>query len=185
MMNSSQQPIPIQPPSRRELFWRVLAALAVATTMLILVVLPAEFSIDPTGLGKRAGLLGMSNPSTTAIAHFYPTPFRSDVIDVPLEGVAELEYKLRMKEGETLAFSWSVVEGTLVYADFHGESSPGMRAQVQSYRKDGKYVGIGASHGSLIAPFDGIHGWYWVNLSDDPIVIRLRVSGFYQIINNE
>ena len=184
-MNSPVQAIPINPPSRRGLFWRVLAAFTVATAILILVVLPAEFGIDPTGLGKRTGLLGMSNPSTTAIAHFYPTPFRSDVIDIPLKGVEELEYKVRMKEGETLAFSWAVADGAPVYADFHGEALPGMRAQVQSYRIDGKEIGISASNGSLIAPFDGIHGWYWVNLRDKPIVIRLRVSGYYQIINNQ
>ena len=52
-MKSPQQALPINPPSRRGLFWRVLAAFAVATAILMLVVLPAEFGIDPTGLGKR------------------------------------------------------------------------------------------------------------------------------------
>ena len=184
-MNSSQQTIPIVSPSRRSLLWQVVAAVAVATTVLVVVVLPAEFGIDPTGLGKRTGLLGMSNVSTTAIAHFYPAPFRNDVIQIRLKDNEELEYKVQMKAGETLVFSWSVAEGTPVYADFHGESSPGMRAQEQSYRKDGKYVGIVASNGSLVAPFDGIHGWYWVNQSDNPIVINLHVSGYYQVVSNK
>jgi hypothetical protein len=36
-------------------------------------------------------------------------------------------------------------------------------------------------HGSLVAPFDGIHGWYYRNDTDMPIVVRLTVSGFYEL----
>ena len=36
--------------------------------------------------------------------------------------------------------------------------------------------------GSLIAPWQGTHGWYWQNKSDAPVVVRLRMAGFYELI---
>ena len=39
-----------------------------------------------------------------------------------------------------------------------------------------------SASGSLTAPFEGIHGWYFENLSDDPAVVRLTIEGFFDII---
>jgi hypothetical protein len=36
--------------------------------------------------------------------------------------------------------------------------------------------------GSLIAPWQGIHGWFWQNKSEAPVVVRLRMAGFYELI---
>ncbi len=38
------------------------------------------------------------------------------------------------------------------------------------------------SDGSLVAPVDGVHGWYWQNKSAKPIVVRLRIAGFYDLV---
>jgi len=37
-----------------------------------------------------------------------------------------------------------------------------------------------SGHGTYTAPFPGIQGWYWLNLSEDePVTLTLRSSGFY------
>jgi hypothetical protein len=36
--------------------------------------------------------------------------------------------------------------------------------------------------GALTAPFDGIQGWQFSNSSERPVVVRLRLSGFYALI---
>jgi hypothetical protein len=36
--------------------------------------------------------------------------------------------------------------------------------------------------GALTAPFDGIQGWQFSNSSEKPVVVRLRLSGFYDLI---
>ena len=36
--------------------------------------------------------------------------------------------------------------------------------------------------GSLIAPWQGIHGWFWQNKSEAPVVVRSRMAGFYELI---
>jgi hypothetical protein len=34
----------------------------------------------------------------------------------------------------------------------------------------------------LVAPFDGIFGWYLQNQSEAPVTIKLDLAGFYQLI---
>jgi len=37
-------------------------------------------------------------------------------------------------------------------------------------------------YGSLVAPFGGEHGWYWVNFNEFPVVVSLSVTGYYEDI---
>src|SRR3972149_997143 len=48
------------PPGARSLLRMVATALCLAATLLLLVILPAEYSIDPTGIGARLDILGIS-----------------------------------------------------------------------------------------------------------------------------
>jgi hypothetical protein len=36
------------------------------------------------------------------------------------------------------------------------------------------------AHGSLVAPFSGKHGWYFLNYNEFPVTIRLQLSGYYR-----
>ena len=185
--------IPVTP-SRKTLFTVVGAGLIAAAAILTGAVLPAEYQIDPLGIGKATGLLQMSRPAGVEIplvvsdagspARFYAAAFRTDTVDIPLaaagdaDGGDDLEWKVRMKGGETLIYSWSVdAPSEEFYSDFHGESAPTPEVKVATYRK-----GSGVeSHGSVTAPFDGIHGWYLQNQAEKPVVVRLKLSGFYEM----
>jgi hypothetical protein len=162
-------------------------AFVAAALILGIFILPAEYAIDPTGLGGRMGLLALSASTAAAqvpdiptapagVARSYASPPRSNVIEIPLAVEGEVEYKVRMKEGETIVYSWSVDNGKAYY-DFHAASEPDNRDLRYKEEQDG----APSVHGSLVAPFNGIHGWYWLNLEDHPIVITLRVSGFYEL----
>ena len=187
-MNQSADSFILQMPSRSGLGKHLAIALVVAAVILVLFILPAEYGIDPTGLGRRMGLSALSGTPGTVVSvdiplapaentHFYPSAFHSNVIEIPLaKDGGELEYKVRMKAGESIVYSWSVDNGAAYY-DFHAESEPDHRDL--RYKED--QAGASSGHGSLIAPFDGIHGWYWLNLEEHPIVITLRVSGFYEL----
>ena len=37
-------------------------------------------------------------------------------------------------------------------------------------------------NGSLVAPFEGEHGWYWLNINEVPVTITLTVTGFFDDI---
>jgi hypothetical protein len=173
--------------TRGQLIRSASIALAVASALSVLVVLPAELHYDPTGFGRATGLLRSGREQSIkadatvsalpGVLYESSRPFRNDVIDIPLGLGAELEYKVAMSTGAELVYSWNVVGEGKVYYEFHGESEP-PESRVESYKTvDGAHESFGA----LRAPLTGIHGWYLLNDSDTPIIVRLRLSGYYEL----
>jgi hypothetical protein len=196
---------PLHPlPSRVQLFKATAIAVAAAGLILVLAVLPAEHGIDPTGIGRKLGLLGMSAgaavpdastvkstpppiapaapptpaPSSTLIRNEYVvqsrTPFRSEAMQVTLAPDKGAEIKARMHKGGQFTFSWSTGAGPVEF-DMHGEETNAAKDVFTSYWKDDAADGAG----SFTAPFDGSHGWYWHNHSAEPVTVTVTVSGFY------
>lgn len=189
------------PPPKRKLLLLTGGALAAASLIAVCFVLPAEYHLDPLGVGKLTGMSRLAGPKEIAVTpaapaaggaapavanHSYPTAWRSDVIDIALTSAeapdgSELEYKVRMKPGSTLIYSWSVeAPPEEFYSDFHGQTipdKPGGDIKVATYRQA---VGI-KDAGSLIAPIDGVHGWYLQNQSVKPAVVHLKIAGFYEL----
>ncbi|HEY8571795.1 hypothetical protein [Phenylobacterium sp.] len=182
---------------------KLLAAIALAAVAALLIlfaaVLPAEYGRDPTGLGKATGLARLwapkevkLDPNTGAgpLAREYPAGWRTDVIEIPLKAFAgdprdvQIEYKVRMRKGATLIYEWEVAgaqHANDLYYDFHGHtlaSQPGETMTVATY----KQAQAGRAAGALTAPFDGIHGWFFQNGALTPVVVRVRVAGFYELI---
>lgn len=187
-------------PSSRQLFWVAGAAVVAATTVFVVAVLPAEFRFDPTGIGRISGLDRLAGPAEVQVAPtagpagapatFSDVPFRSDTVEIPLKRggtlfMDETEWKVRMKEGATMMFSWTVPEVTeddFFYYSFHGQSEPVAGAATQeikvtTFRED---VATKLS-GTLIAPYDGLWGWYLQNQFDKPVVVKLHIAGYYEI----
>ena len=177
-------------PSSGRLVRATLLAAAIAGVMLVTVILPAEYGIDPTGIGRVTGLYrapasvaaplpasaaGPEGAAATAGSLFKsPTPFRSDEMSVTLAPGEGAEIKAQMVAGERLVFSWTSSGGG-VDVDMHGESldkSGGDR----SYWT-GEFEASG--HGAFEAPMAGNHGWFWQNLNDTPVTVTVKTSGFY------
>ena len=169
-------------------------ALLAAAAILITTVLPSEFGIDPTGIGKAMGLTALS--ATNAEAAKLPNtvatpapvmqpplgtvaksevPLRSDELSLTLQPGEGGEIKSTMRKGEQFVFNW-VVEGGAVNVDMHGEKF-NAGEEFTSYWK-GKQ--LAKDQGSFLAPFDGTHGWYWRNRGDKPVTVKVKVSGFYE-----
>ena len=191
------------PPSRKALAQITAVALVGATLVFVGVVGPAEFHYDPTGFGKLTGLdrLGAAGAPAevvaapapkgdTAQARYYDAAYRTDTVDIPLAAAGdperkdELEYKVRMKVGDSMVYSWTapgVANPEEFYFDFHGETPAGPtnpKATVVEYKQA---TGT-RSNGVLIAPIEGVHGWYLQNQSEKPVVVKLKVSGFYALV---
>ena len=121
-------------------------------------------------------------PLPEGVFREYKADYRTDVIDIALKGGGELEYKLGINQGDSVVYQWDAVDlkdAELLYAEFHGHTEPVNGAgDLMFYRK-----ATGATErGVLTAPFTGIHGWYLRNDSDQPIVVRLKVAGFYEVL---
>lgn len=189
------------PPSRRNLLLLTAGAAIVGVLVVFGAVLPAEYNMDPLGLGKATGLSRLWAPAEVQVAatagnqplaREYPTPFRSDVIEIPLTtgddtgaGTNELEYKVRVKQGGSYVYTWTVAGLTNpeeFYYDFHGHTVvPEGSKQEMTVSTYKQATGL-AANGSLVAPFDGIHGWYFQNQGVPAIKVTLRIAGFYELI---
>jgi len=126
-------------------------------------------------------------PLTDGTFHHFANRYVTHTIDIPLPADGgDLEYKIAMKQGHSVTYTWHVTgvgKPDEFYSEFHGhtERTPTDPGKLMFYRKD---TGLSES-GTLLAPFDGIHGWYLRNDSLKPAVVHLTVSGFYEVIPNQ
>lgn len=103
--------------------------------------------------------------------------WRNELVTIELEGDASVEYKALMDQGDSISFRWSVGGGQ-VYYDMHAHDSAFGEEFFTRY-KEGEST---SGSGTVIAPYAGEHGWYWLNLEEGPVTITLEVSGFFEKI---
>ncbi len=178
----------------------------IAGVLLVTIVLPAEYGLDPTGIGRALGLFrpaasdasidaadagdnegvagssaGEEGVAAGAVAasrslRKSPTPYRTDEMSLTLQSGEGAEIKAAMKQGERLVFTWTATGGG-VDVDMHSEFLGARAGESISYWKDEFQT---SGHGSFEAPAAGNHGWFWQNLTDDPVTVTVKVSGFYE-----
>ena len=182
-------PTPETPPlpSVPQLARAIGIAVGAAAIILVTAILPAEYGIDPTGIGQAIGLLrppasvvDMSIPITPEAAATVgqsDVPYRSDEMTVTLKPGEGAEIKATMVRGASYVFSWTIEGGTVEF-DMHGEHTDGSGGEA-SYAKGDE---ASSGHGTFHAPFDGRHGWFWQNLTWEPVTVKLKTSGFYEKI---
>ena len=180
-------------PSLSTLATTTVVALVVAGVLLVTLVLPAEYAVDPLGTGRWLGLTEIASPSLTPVEAVstdgavlapvqngpvgeYPAEFKLDVVEITLQAYEYVEYKYRLEQGATMLYSWTA--NAPVIHDLHGERASGANDGGPAEESFDKQDRRQAS-GSFTAPFAGIHGWYWENPGGESVTIRLTSSGFY------
>ena len=99
---------------------------------------------------------------------------------MPGQGI-ENKYHLRKDAG--LTYSWTASNAVLF--DFHAEPEVKPANAGDSYSESyecNDVNGAKESHGTLIAPNTGIHGWFWENTSGEAVKLKLVTAGFYDWI---
>ncbi|MBP7777665.1 MAG: hypothetical protein KA371_11085 [Acidobacteria bacterium] len=179
-------------PSAARLARATLTAAALAGVLLVAVVLPAEYGIDPIGIGRALGLYrappaeaaplpestaGAADGASAGVGSLFKSeaPYRTDEMSVTLTAGEGAEIKAQMNAGERMVFSWTA-RGGGVDVDMHGEAADKAGGD-RSYWK-GEFEESG--HGAFEAPMAGNHGWFWQNLNDEPVTITVKTSGFYR-----
>ena len=182
---------------KRALLRGTLIAAVVAGIVLTVAVLPAEYGIDPTGAGRAMGLTALNTPSPSPTSA--PTPagstvsapgeqrvltvsskpaaaYRADEMEITLPAGKGLEVKTHLAKGQTLIYAWTTKNAEKLNHDFHGEPVNAKENEFESFILEDQ---VNQSRGTLIAPFTGVHGWYWKNKTSAPVTVVLRASGFY------
>ncbi|TPG94670.1 transmembrane anchor protein [Pseudomonas caspiana] len=194
-------------PSTRKLLRSTVIALLTAVGLLMTVVMPSEYAVDPTGVGRALGLTQMGElkiilaqealadaepPQTAAPAPQVaqvqpvakpvaqpvatPTPaLKTNQMSVTLKPGEGTEIKLEVLKNKTVSYEWTAVGGPVNY-DTHGEPYNGEKGYFHSYNK-GKQVK--SDKGEFTAIFDGTHGWFWRNRSNNDVTISLKTAGDY------
>jgi hypothetical protein len=186
-------------PSTKSLVKATGVAALIGLLVLIIAILPAEYGIDPTGLGQKMGLTmlsqaeaaepaspeaGSSSDNLLALSAGpvwkTQSTLSSDTTTVTLKPDEGLEVKATMNAGDRMVFNWAS-EGGPVNFDMHGErfnDGDNFTSYWQGRNEP-------AANGAFEAPFDGTHGWYWRNRGDETVTIVLQTSGFYDGISKK
>jgi hypothetical protein len=192
-------PAPPEGPSARRLVRSTAIAFAVASLILVTIVLPAEYGVDPTGIGRVLGLREMgeikmqlareaaqadsataggaaappaASPTAGAAAAVTADSSRSDVTEVVIAPTKARELKLVMRKDGLVTYLWSTNRGVVNY-DTHADNAT---TKYHGYKKASSVSG---DSGVLAAAFDGQHGWFWRNRGTDTVTVTLRTKGAY------
>ena len=170
-------------PSRRTILTATATAFVVAAAVLFTVVLPAEYGIDPLGTGRALGLIELSTgvvssappivPAAGGPVYPQPARYRTDSRQFVIPSLGTVEFKYRLAKGAALMYGWKAT-GPLGF-DFHTEPAGKPPEASDTFQRDE----ADATHGYYTAPYDGLHGWYWENLTADDVTITLETAGFY------
>ena len=169
-----------------------LGAVVAAAAVLTLFVLPAEYGIDPTGVGGALGLTRMAAKPEAETAPAAPvaaepgvmnqasiakaTPMRRDRQELVLPPHSGAEVKAHMAQGDHFIFQWQATGGQVRF-DMHGEPPNAKEGEFTSYWK-GK--DLDSAQGAFTAPYTGTHGWYFRNRGETPVTVTVETTGFYQ-----
>jgi hypothetical protein len=179
-------------PSVRQLNKATAFAAATAAILLVTTILPAEYGIDPTGIGSALGLKAMgvakqaeqnaeneapaadilASTDNASVAGEAPAANQNGKVTLTLQPGEGREVKATMKAGEEFEFTWATDKNAVNY-DQHGEVFGAASDEYTSYDKGTK----ASSTGKFRAPFDGTHGWYWRNRTEGPVTITVSATG--------
>jgi hypothetical protein len=182
-MTDAPAPAPA-PLSKKKLLIGGAAAVIIAAGITVCFVLPAQFGIDPTGVGAATGLIqiadaanspelarGAKRTGVLTPGESAAEPGKTDHWEIELGPYEATEFKYTLEEGKAMTFKWSA-SGPLRY-DMHAHPFKGGTALTESYA-----VGTAPEmKGRYVAAFTGIHGWYWQNRSMEPVKLTLDASG--------
>lgn len=157
---------------RRKLGLATAGALGVGLLILVAFVLPAEFGVDPLKTGRLLGLTELAGGHQDAIVDQY-TDHAEDYVEFILEPFQSVEYKYDMDIDTAMVFSWKA-DGE-VYFDMHSEPAGRPPEEEESFASGDATE----QRGVYIAPFTGIHGWFWENRGFEEVTVRLYSAGFY------
>ena len=196
-------------PTTRKLVRSTVIAMLVAAGLLVTVVMPSEYAIDPTGVGRTLGLTQMGElkitlaqealadaapPQSAASA---PAPQVAQVqpvaqpvtqpVATPAPALKTDQMTVTLKPGEGTEIKLEVLKNKTVSYEWTAVGGPvNYDTHGEPYNGEKGYFHsynkgkqVKSDKGEFIAIFDGTHGWFWRNRSNSDVTISLRTAGDY------
>lgn len=207
-MYNSDTPLRTELPSSQQLVRSTFLAAVTALVLLVAVVLPAEYGIDPTGIGRVLRMTEMGNikqqlaaeaaadatsaPAVPLQANRTPTGAISANAEQPpvLTAVATApkvewrdEIPFTLTPGEGMEIKLKMIKGGKAqysWAVEGGEVNFDTHGDAPGEAISyEKGRGVSSDDGVLEAAFTGNHGWYWRNRGQSNVKVILRTRGDY------
>lgn len=202
-MHNTNKPNLSELPTTRQLLRSTTLAAGVAGALLATVILPAEYGVDPTGVGSILGLTEMGRikqqlAKETEAEAATARPFGvgqlpSPAPPAPAEAPSGPASTAAHHRSDTVVITLAPDAGAeikLVMAQgarvrFVWSSSGGkVNYDTHADRPGVRYHGYGKGssqrvEGDLVAAFTGSHGWFWRNRTGESVTITLETSGAY------
>ncbi|ESX49066.1 transmembrane anchor protein [Mesorhizobium sp. C416B] len=208
-MYNTDIPTRAELPTSMQLLRSTLIAIVAAAAILVTIVLPAEYAIDPTGIGRALELTEMGEIKTQLaeeaeqdrrreLQNGTPTAVPGqDQQSSLLERVfAELvigsasaqelrtdEMSVTLKPGEGAEIKLVMAKGAKANYSW---TANGAAVNFDTHGDGGgenisyeKGRGAAEDEGVLEAAFDGNHGWFWRNRTGADVTVTLKTNGAY------
>jgi hypothetical protein len=204
-MYNSNVPTNDELPSAGKLVKSTILAAAAAGVLLVTVVMPSEYGIDPTGVGNALGLKRMGEikvslaaeaeadkakdagqNATVAEAQAAPVVQETKPEPQPAQAATqnhEKTFTLAPDEGTELKVT--MTKGAKVSYAWETDGgkanfdvhgdSKALKISYHPYYKGSDVK----REGNLEAAFDGAHGWFWRNRTKEPLTITIKTNGEY------
>ncbi len=204
-MNNNNRPSNTDLPSATKLIKSTFIAIALAALILVTAVLPAEYGIDPTGIGNVLGLTKMGEikvslaqeaaaEMVTATTKGMKTETQevANPVAKASENTVETQVQKSVKyDSITLSLApdqgrevkVTMVKGGKVsyqWKTSNGRANFDVHGDSKKHRIDYFNYSKGSTvsdAGVLEAAFDGNHGWFWRNRTGETMTITLEVEG--------
>lgn len=211
-MYNSDIPTRAELPTSRQLIRSTIIALLAAIAILVTIVLPAEYNIDPTGVGRALGLAEMGEIKLQLAEEAHRDRIldrqkrvppaadkRSGLLDrlfvelvfrpasaqtAPKERSDEISLKLAPGQGAEIKLAMN----KNAKVNYSWRVVGGVVNYDMHGGDDGgetsyeKGRAVPKAEGVLTAPLDGLHGWFWRNRGRSEVTVVLRTSGDYSDI---
>lgn len=210
-MNNNNRPSNTDLPSAAKLIKSTVVAIALAAVILVTVVLPAEYGVDPTGVGNALGLNRMGEIKVSlaqeAAAEMVAAEAMKTEDKKVAEPVAEVAEKAvetpvqKSVKSESITVSLKPNQGREVKVAMLKGGKVSYRWKTSNGRANFDVHGDSDKHkinyfnyskgssenneGVLEAEFDGKHGWFWRNRTGKPMTITLEVEGEFTEMTQE
>ena len=162
-------------PRRKHLWSYCTAAVLVSVLVSVSLILPAEYSLDPLGVGKWLGIKGMSNTTTVvADSQDFARQVSKHSASFTLEPFESLELKYLMNEHESMVYSWQSLPGEVVF-ELHSHPLDAAEDYADTYERQRSQ----SRSGLYQAEYHGLHGWFWENRGLTKAVVQVSVAGFF------
>ena len=201
-MYNAKKPDLSELPTTNRLLKSTGLAVVVAAGLLVTVVLPAEYGLDPTRVGSVLGLTEMGRikqslaaeaEAEEALAAAPAEVIAAASVTTPTDAAKAGEVQTATGRSDTTVITLAPDQGAEIklvmskggVARYQWASSGGkVNFDTHGDGKGIKYHPYGKGSeaevsGDLTAAFDGSHGWFWRNRTGETVTITLKTEGAY------